>query len=182
MISKFFIYFRYWFNYLFVHNANKISFLRSLGVGIGSGCDILTSISNFGSEPYLIRLGNNVTITGGVIFITHDGSSRVFRDSETRWVNGMGIYGAIDVGDDVFIGVNSIIMPGVKIGSRVIVGAGSLVNKDIPSDCVVAGNPAKTLYSLAEYQDRALAKSIIVKNSIPEERREALINHFWKSM
>ena len=54
----------------------------------------------------------------------------------------------IVVNDDVLIGANSIILKGVHIGARSVVGAGSVVTKDVPSDCIVAGNPAKVIKGL----------------------------------
>ena len=56
----------------------------------------------------------------------------------------------IVVNDDVLIGANSIILKGVHIGARSVVGAGSVVTKDVPSDCIVAGNPAKVIKGLKE--------------------------------
>ena len=99
-------------------------------------------ISYFGSEPFLIAIGDRVTITAGVQLITHDGSTWLIRDQEgSRYQR----YAPITIGDDVFIGVNSIILPGVTIGSRVVVGAGSVVTRDIPDGVVVAGNPARVI-------------------------------------
>lgn len=52
------------------------------------------------------------------------------------------------IGDNVYIGAGAIIMNPVNIGDNVIIGAGSVVTKDIPSNCVVAGNPAKIIEEL----------------------------------
>ena len=49
------------------------------------------------------------------------------------------------IGKRCFVGVNAIIMPGITIGDEVIVGAGAVVTKDVPSHCIVAGNPAKVI-------------------------------------
>ena len=51
----------------------------------------------------------------------------------------------IVIEDDVLIGMNSIILKGVRVGARSVIGAGSVVVKDIPSDCIAAGNPAKVI-------------------------------------
>ena len=51
----------------------------------------------------------------------------------------------IIIEDDVLIGTNCIVLKGVRIGARSIIGAGSIVTKDIPSDCIAAGNPAKVI-------------------------------------
>lgn len=49
------------------------------------------------------------------------------------------------IGKQSIIGYASIILPGVRIGDNVIVGAGSVVSRDVPSNCIVAGNPAKII-------------------------------------
>jgi acetyltransferase-like isoleucine patch superfamily enzyme len=124
--------------------------VRALGVKLGEGCR-LYSLS-FGGEPWLISIGDRVTITGGVQFVTHDGATWLFRDAKGRRYR----YAPIEIGSDVFIGANSILLPGVRIGNRVIVGAGSVVNRSIPDDCVVAGVPAKFIRTFDEFERRVL--------------------------
>lgn len=123
---------------------------RYLGVRVGSDCRILTK--DFGSEPWLITIGDRVTITAGVVLLTHDGSSWLFRDAQGRRYR----YAPINIGNDVFIGIGSILMPGVCIGDRVVVGAGSVVTKSIPSGLVVAGNPARVLGRYDDLERQAL--------------------------
>lgn len=125
---------------------------RSLGVKIGEGCRIYSS--SFGWEPWLISIGDRVTVTGGVQFITHDGATWLLRDEKGRRYR----YAPIEIGNDVFIGANSIILPGVRIGNRVIVAAGSVVNRSIPDNCVVAGVPAKFIKTFDEYERHGFAK------------------------
>jgi Hexapeptide repeat of succinyl-transferase len=124
---------------------------RALGVTIGEGCRIYTS---FGNEPWLISIGDRVTVTSGVKFITHDGATGLVRDEKGRRYR----YAPIEIGSDVFIGTNSIILPGVRIGNRVIVAAGSVVNRSIPDNCVVAGVPARFIKTFDEYELRVLAQ------------------------
>lgn len=127
-------------------------FAQRKGVQIGKGCRIYTS--HFGSEPFLITIGNNVTITSGTSFVTHDGSAWLFRDDKGRRYT----YSPITIGDEVFIGLKSTIMPGVKIGNRVIVAAGSVVTKSIPDGWIVGGVPAKKIGLYADYERKALAE------------------------
>jgi acetyltransferase-like isoleucine patch superfamily enzyme len=130
--------------------SDGTGYARKKGVKIGNDCRIYTT--GFGSEPFLITIGDRVTVTSGVKFITHDGSTWLMRDNKGRRY----YYAPIEIGNDIFIGLNSIIMPGVKIEDRVIVGAGSVVTKSIPSGVVVVGVPAKIIGSYDEIKKRML--------------------------
>ena len=113
---------------------------RRLGVAVGRDCRIY--IRAFGSEPFLISIGDRTTITSGVKILTHDGSTSLVKNNDGRRYQR---YAPVNIGDDVFIGVNSVIMPGVTIGSRSIVAAGSIVTKDVPAGTIVGGNPARVI-------------------------------------
>lgn len=103
--------------------------------------------SMFGTEPWCIRLGRNVHITRDVLFLNHDGGTLLFR----HIIPDIEITKPIVVGDNVYIGARSIIMPGVTIGNNCIVAAGSVVTKDIPDNFVFGGVPAKLIKSTSEY-------------------------------
>lgn len=107
---------------------------------------------NWGSEPWLIKIGSHVRITADVQFITHDGGTWVFRDQEKY--KDVIKYGAIVIKDNCFIGLGSIIMPGVTIGPNSVVGAGSVITKDVPEGTVYAGNPAKFICRTEEYAEK----------------------------
>ena len=128
------------------HLKGGVAHARRKGVTVGEGCRIY--IRRFGSEPFLISIGNRVTITSGVRLLTHDGSTWLIRDADG---NRYQRYGSIKIGDDVFIGINSIIMPGITVGSRVIVGAGSVVTGDVLDGVVVAGNPARVIRDIDSF-------------------------------
>jgi len=120
-------------------------YAKYLGVNFGKGCDFQHIY--FSSEPYLISIGNYVQITRGTIFFTHSGGW-VQREKYPEW----DIFGKINIGSNVYIGNSCLIMPGVTIGDNVIVGAGSVVTKSIPNNCVIAGNPAKYITDLNTYE------------------------------
>ena len=124
---------------------------RSLGVKLGQDCRVYTR--NFGMEPWLITIGDRVTVTAGVEFITHDGASWLLRDEKGRRYH----HAPIEIGSDVFIGSNSIIMPRVKVGNRVIIAAGSVVSRSIPDNCVVGGVPARFIKTFDDYERYGLA-------------------------
>jgi acetyltransferase-like isoleucine patch superfamily enzyme len=110
----------------------------------------------FGSDPYLITIGDNVHITRGVAFITHDGATLILRGD----VPDLEITAPVTIGNDVYIGINSIILPGVNIGNRCIVGAGSVVSRSVNDNSVVAGVPARFIKTTDEYLKSAMARSL----------------------
>lgn len=105
------------------------------GAVIGENCHLYGTVDN--GHRYLVSMGNNVTLASGSKLLTHDGS--------TKKILGYSKVGRIDIGDDVFIGAYAIVLPNVKIGSRVVIGAGSIVTKDIPDNSVAVGNPARVI-------------------------------------
>jgi len=128
--------------------------LRSyVRAGLRLGRDVrVIGKPDFGSEPYLIEVGNHVTISSNVTFITHDGATWVFRHSPGYM--GLQRFGRIVIGDNCFIGASAIIMPGVSIGSNSVVGAGAVVTRSVPANSVVAGVPARRICSYEEYVER----------------------------
>lgn len=131
---------------------DPIAYARSIGVSVGMGCRLLST--NFGSEPWLITIGDHVLVSGNVTFLTHDGSTWVFR--ERPEYRNVVKYGAITIGNNCFIGNGSTILPGVSIGDDSIVGAGSIVTKDVPPGSVVAGVPARVICTTEEYAEKCL--------------------------
>lgn len=145
-------------NHLIYFIKGGVKYSENIGVKVGDNCRIFTR--NFGSEPFLIKIGDNVTVTKGVQFITHDGSGSLFKDSKGRRY----YYAKIEVGDNVMIGVNSIILPGVKIHDNVIIAAGSVVSKSIPENSIVGGVPAKIIGRVDEFSNRALKEWLTEEN------------------
>ena len=128
-------------------SESYINYLRKKGAKIGSGTVIFgpERVIIDESRPWLLDIGENVQITAGVIILTHDYSWSVLK---AVYGEILGASGKVEIGNNVFIGMNSTILKGVKIGENVIIGANSLVTKDIPSNVVVAGNPAKIIMTL----------------------------------
>lgn len=109
---------------------------------MGDNIHIYGKVS-WGSEPWIITIGSNIHITDGVRFITHDGGTLLYRSQ----VPDLEITKPIRLGDDVYIGNNVILLPGVTVGNKVIIGAGAVVTKNIPDNSVAVGVPARVIKS-----------------------------------
>lgn len=165
-------------NYIFRNiyaKLDHIGYAKYIGVNIGQNVVIYGNpINMFGSEPWCITLGNNVHITRDVLFITHDGGTLLFRDK----VPDLEITSPIKVGDNVYIGVRSIILPGVEIGSNSIIAAGSVVSRSVPDGVVVGGVPAKKIKNINEYFMSVKNRSLHLGHLRGKEKDEALRKHF----
>ncbi|MFA0491375.1 acyltransferase [Vibrio splendidus] len=147
------------------------NYAEMLGVSFGENCKFLTK--EFGSEPYLITMGKNVELSFGVVFINHDGALWVVRNKYVKY-RSSDLIKRINIGDNVFVGARTTILPGVDIGDDVIIGAGSLVNKKLESGFVYAGVPARKISSLDEYIEKNRNKFINTKEKSPLEKRDYL--------
>lgn len=102
------------------------------GMHIGNGTVISRRAQlDRGINPKGVHIGEYTRITGGVLLLTHDACRKMKVDTY--------------IGNKCFIGARSIILPGVKIGNEVVIGSGAVVTKDIPDNCIAAGNPAKII-------------------------------------
>jgi acetyltransferase-like isoleucine patch superfamily enzyme len=116
-------------------------FNRARGVRIGIKVFIGQG-AMLGQHPFLLTIKNNVIISAGVKILTHDTSFTV--------VGSKDLAGEVVIGNNVQIGENVIILPGVRIGDNCVIGANAVVNKDIPSGSVAAGVPVKVICPIEE--------------------------------
>lgn len=110
----------------------------------------------FSTEPWLITIGSNCYITANCQFITHDGGTLILRKEQPD----LELTAPITIGNDVYIGLNSTILAGSKIGNRCIIGAGSVVKGDFPDNSVIAGVPARVIKTVDEYFEKAKKNSL----------------------
>ena len=134
------------------NNFTIAEYFRKQGAQIGEGC--FFSIRNLGTEPYLVKIGNNVAVTSGVQFQTHDGGTWIFREE----IPHLRVYGPIVIEDNCLIGTNAQILPNVTIGKNSIVAAGSVVINDIPPDSIVMGVPARVFGSVSKYKEKCIER------------------------
>lgn len=127
---------------------NRILRLEGIEVGEGTIFYDPNSQTIDRERPWMLKIGNYCKITKGTIILTHDYSRSVLRRTYGEII---GEAGKTEIGDNVFIGMNSIILMGTHIGNNVIVGAGSVVSGNIPDNVVVAGNPARIIRTLDEH-------------------------------
>lgn len=125
---------------------SQMELLKQSGAIIGENVHFYNVLCS-PSDATCLQIGNNVTLTG-VQILTHDASLVKFLDHNCLKV------GRVVIGNNVFVGVNTTILPNVHIGDNVIVGAGSVVTKDVPSNSVVAGNPARFICSFDDYLNK----------------------------
>ncbi|PEB56279.1 acetyltransferase [Bacillus pseudomycoides] len=133
-----------------------------MGMKIGDNCSIQPGVIIDYSHCWLIKIGNNVTIAPQAYLLVHDAS--------TKKLNNYTKVGSILIEDNVFIGARALIMPGVTIGKNSIVAAGSIVTKSIPSESIVAGNPAKVISTIEKYEIDQNKKNSEVYTKIYDRR------------
>lgn len=152
---------------------NPVKFAKKIGVNINGSLHLYGRVE-WSTEPWIITLGNNVHITDGVKFLTHDGGTLLFRDR----VPDLEITKPIVVGDNVYIGNNTIILPGVTIGSNVVIGAGAIVSRDIPDNSVAVGVPARVIKTAEEYFEKLQRESLHLGHLKGEEKDIALRKYY----
>ncbi len=124
--------------------------LISMGMTVGARFNRLQGVVLDPAHCWLITIGDDVTMAPRVHILAHDASTKTFL--------GYTKIGRVTIGNNVFIGAESVVLPGVTIGDNVIIGANSTVTKDVPNNTVVAGTPAKVICSLEEYLSKEKAR------------------------
>ncbi len=135
---------------------SRAEFLKKKGYFKTQGVHCYLQPWNYGTEPHMICFGNNVHVASGVTFINHDVSVFMLRhlEPETEF---KARSGEIIIGDNVFIGSNSVLIYGVHIGNNVVIGAGSIVTKDIPDGVVAVGSPCKPIGVFDDWKEKMKA-------------------------
>ncbi len=164
------------FKRLYIRYLTSNEYAKYVGVDFGNNCNFRTK--KFGSEPYLIKMGNKVTTASGVSFITHDGGLNVLRNlySECKDID---LFEKIIIGDNVFFGRDVTVLAGANIGDNVIVGANSTVTRGIlKSNSIYAGIPAKYICSIDEFKNKHKNKFINTYNLPPEQKKQYIKEKF----
>ncbi len=144
-------------------------YTKILGVKFGLNC-------NFSSESFFIKIGNNFYSSQNVSFIAHDGSVNVLRNMYEKYKN-IDLFSPIIIGNNVFIGYGTVILPGTHIGDNVIIGAGSIVRERLQSNSVYAGIPVQYICSIKKYANKNEEKFIYTKQ-LPQEEKKKFIDNW----
>lgn len=160
--------------YLIWDGEKRAKYLKKKNIlkGLGENCLFQSRI--FPMDPKLLHIHDNVTIAANVTFCTHDAIRHVLM---YKYKKKFPMYsGCIEVMDNVFIGAGVIIMPNIRIGENSIIAAGSIVTKDVPSNSIVAGNPAKVIGNFDDLVKKRSASSV---NSSNDYMSLAEIKNNW---
>lgn len=120
--------------------------LISMGMKVGKNFNRLHGTMLDPGHCWLIEIGDNVTMAPRVHILCHDASTKGFLNYTK--------IGRVTIGNNVFIGAGSVVLPGVTIGNNVVIGANSTVTHNIPDDSVAAGSPARVISTLDEYLEK----------------------------
>lgn len=145
------------------------AYARHIGVNFGKN-NYFGTKRIWSSEPYLITIGNNCQLTDCML-ITHGGGASVRKNHPD-----FDCFGKITIGNYVYIGANAIVLPGVTIGDNSLIAAGSIVTKSVPSNVVVAGNPARIICTIDEYYERNKKFDLKCKKLPDKEKRTFLLS------
>lgn len=152
---------------------NHVKYAKKIGVNMGNNIHLYGTIE-WGTEPWIISLGDDVYITDGVKFITHDGGTLLFRNT----IPDLEITKPIKIGNKVYIGNNVLFLPGITVGDNVIIGAGAVVTHDIPDNSVAVGVPAQVIKTTEEYLEKVKRESLHLGHMKGEEKDKALREYY----
>jgi len=162
-----------------------LNHLRKVGISIGDNIEFhgkLSTISIDITRPSLVTIGSNISFNGYFNLITHDWGTYVLRKLYNEFIPSSG---KVAIGNNVVFGRNVTILKNVTIGDNCIIGNSSVVTKDIPSNSVAVGVPAKVVSTLDEYykkrKEKCVNEALDYAKSIQERfNRRPRIEEFWE--
>lgn len=149
--------------------------LIKMGFRVGNNFKRLNGVIIDPAHCWLIKMGDNVTLAPRVHVLAHDAS--------TCFYLGYAKIGRVEIGNNVFVGAESVILPNVKIGDNVVIGANSTVTRDIESNSVYAGNPAKKISTIDVFIEKneklikscpVYDESFTIRQNVDEEKKKRM--------
>ncbi|KUJ51525.1 capsule biosynthesis protein CapG [Chryseobacterium sp. JAH] len=145
---------------LYHYMIQKIYLKVCIAKGLKVGKNVrFVEVPEFGTEPFLIEIGDDTTFSNNIRFVNHDGGQNALHFFEKY--KDVRTFGRIKIGKQCLIGADSIIMPGVEIQDNCVLGAGSILTTSMPKGSVYAGVPAKFICTLEEYGDKLLSDNVM---------------------
>lgn len=157
--------------------------LISMGMKVGKNFKRLNGVILDPSHCWLIEIGDNVTMAPRVHILCHDASTKSFLNYTK--------IGRVRIGNNVFIGASTVVLPGVTVGNNVIIGANSTVTHDIPDGMVAAGSPARILCSTEAYLDKERARmehapcygeEYTLRQNVSAEKKQQMLQELEQTM
>lgn len=158
--------------------AGRINYIRKHDVFDACGDNFFFQPRKLPADPKMIRFHDNVVVAADVTFVNHDAIYAMLRNISEKPVEEH--FGCIEVMDNVFIGLGSIILPNVRIGENVIVSAGSVVTKDVPPNSIVGGVPAKVIGSFDALVAERMKEALVLKQQNLGQHTKERISYEWK--
>lgn len=160
------------FSKLFRNKNLLINYYRHQGINIGNNVNIFSDIVS--SEPYLISIGDNSTISTNVTLLTHDASIGALLNRNVY----SDLIGEIKIGANCFIGSGAIILYGVSLANNIIVAAGSVVTKSFNEEnLIIGGNPAKIIGKTDDYINKNKPNFFSLHKLSKKNRKKQILSH-----
>lgn len=157
---------------LFHDRQAVVNYCKMSGMKVGENCAIFSNIVT--GEPYLVTLGNNVTISTDVTFCTHDASIGLIFGKKVL----SDMCGRINIGNNCFIGLNSTVLYGITLADNIIVAAGSVVTRSFTEErIIIGGNPAKKISTWDSLKAKGEIYGLMLHGKSFEEIRETILNN-----
>ncbi|MDV7140117.1 acyltransferase [Maribacter sp. TH_r10] len=166
-------------------SRHYIQYLKDKGVSIGDNFIIKGDINSIlidVTRPSLVKIGDNVAVNHNFKLLTHDFVSRIFIRKFNEFIPSSG---QVVIGNNVSFGMDCTVLKNVTIGDNCFIGIGSIVSKDIPSNSIAAGSPAKVICTIDEYFEKRkllqVEEAFAYARSIKERfGRRPVIEDFWE--